>query len=418
MVDGFLPLDQWTISDRELVAFSESDLEHLDTLFSEVLTPLDAIIDDDPPPLLGAEYLTSRLNRAKAQSRVEQCIKPEVVMWITDIFWHLMIFKSPLYPTTRELSSQISLMAGEDRSRPIRRLDAPKSIDRSTSGPSAMIQSTKTALARGFDANENASGDRRRSYSAMGNVLQAQFDVWRTRETGAGLGSIPMALTVNFDLEFERGLAQTGRPYHVAVPVYLKHRKSKPVDDGSRDVESIRWLVSTFDVDDANPSFSDLATPKEEWIWLHNLVHTDGSLQLSGPLLVKLNGSPCHEIPGTMGSQRNRSDIDPREGMPQPSLVIEHAVALGEYDLLQISSFIQWSFGVQQSLGESQGDRGSRPDEEGIPSWLISQIRESTRYWMLLGQRMKDWNSRLLLHTIFSHNPGRTHRGFMVVQTV
>ena len=150
------------------------------------------------------------------------------------------------------------------------------------------------------------------------------------------------------------------------------------------------------------------------WV-VHREQCRHGGLDLVGPLVVKLNGSPLHRIPRSSLAERQAfadlgfATVDAGQGSedffgPAPSTVeMEHAIALGEYDFLQVTRISQWSF--DRTPGDEQGR------EQGLPNWAIREIRRADRYWLLLGCRFADWNSRTQMHTFLGHAAVETDRG-------
>jgi hypothetical protein len=135
---------------------------------------------------------------------------------------------------------------------------------------------------------------------------------------------------------------------------------------------------------------------------------------------VKLNGSPLHAIPDTLGAtidlvreaDHQAADYYHEEVSKKTETRLEHAIALGDYDFLQITRLTQWSFDRDQSSRKPDVE----PSEDGMPDWLVNQIHEPHRYWMLLGHRFADWNSRAQLHTFLAHTSGPIERGCAVAR--
>lgn len=379
--------------------------------------------------LLGEQRLTSRLEELRRQLEADGggIIDGATVEWLTDLFWHSVVCDSLLYPRVEELALQVSLLQG-GRRRPIRRLEAAGVVVRTDLRELGQV--TSRALVRGFNRDEPVKSPRRRFFSALGNLLHAEYGAWQAPRSPLLTAKIaaPVALTANFDLEFERGLASGGQPFHVAVPVYVG--SAADVDE-IHSADDLRWLVGRFESADERPSIESLAQPEHPWRWLSSLVTGDDEgCDLDGPLLVKLNGSPLHRIPfdshstnvphelpelrspsgsDEMTVRGNIADSARRRGTgggDGAQIVIEHALALGEYDFLQVTRMSQWSF-----------DAGSPSEQgDGLPRWLCAQLTHARRYWILLGQRYADWNTKTQVFTFLTHDgphprPPEYHRG-------
>ena len=95
-------------------------------------------------------------------------------------------------------------------------------------------------------------------------------------------------------------------------------------------------------------------------------------------------------------------------------LSIEHAVSLGEYDFLQVTRMSQYSF--DRVVTPSNDPAQTRPPD-GLPEAIVNQIVKPDRFWMLLGHRFGDWNSRIQLHTFIAHESRHTERGCAVARS-
>lgn len=427
---GSVPLNLWR---EHGVALGEDD--PVLPVLLEVIQALEEHLEVfGEGPLLGARRLMSRLQvllKDLAPPGVEGKggLKGATVEWLTDLFWHAVIFDSPLYPHIGELGVQVSLLVGRDK-RPIRRMDPPETIVRSTLRD--VREQTARALRRGFEPHEPAVPDkpsentRRQFFRTLGDVLHSEFEEWASQSPSTGPHAISLALTSNLDLELERGLAADGATFHVAIPVYLGIVR-EPVAGGAnvdrKIIEDVRWLVGTFSCVATDPTIDDLATPDGSWRPVSTLRAVEGgSYDLHGPLVLKLNGSPLHEIPANLSDGGvELPDLLP-EGRPKRrfgplaqgdnvKVEIEHAIALGEYDFLQLTRISQWSF---DRVDQPSNDGSKLSASDGLPGWLIEQIRLRERYWMLLGHRLADWNSRTQVHTFLAHDARPIDRGCAV----
>lgn len=378
--------------------------------------------------LLGASRLTSRLEQLLVDLTTggEFGLSGAGVAWLTDLFWHAVTFDSPLYPQIEELSLQVSLLAGQ-KDLPIRSLDPAAVVARTELGK--LSEATAHAIERGFEASEAYDGKRRRLYRALAAILHAEYGRWDPTRMDARDQVIPMALSTTWDLELERGLAASGRSYEVAIPIYTRVERSS--DDGRAPSveESVRWLVGRFDpVDD--PTIEDLATPASGWRPASSIQALKGAaLDLHGPLVLKLNGSPCHALPDdtadlglsdradgdaaespAAAGHRSRFGRSPGKRGTKTAVSIEHAVSLGEYDFLQVTRMSQYSF--DRSTASANDEDQNVP--HGLPDCLVNEVTAANRYWLLLGHRFSDWTSRTQIHTFIAHESQHTERGCAV----
>jgi hypothetical protein len=421
-----VPLNLW---DRHSIPIAEGSplMARLDAARSALLEH-QAIDADDR--LLGAARLRTRLDQLRAH-----LISPggglsgASVAWLTDLFWHTVVFDSPLYPHISELSLQVSLLAGQ-RNQPTRSLDPATVVARTEL--SEMSAATARSVARGYNPDESAGGPRRRLHRAIADVLHADYERWCRSPLASETNVVPFALTTAFDLEMERGLAASDRSYEVAIPIYTRLENPK-ADDDQRPVESVCWLVGRFDPC-VDPALDDLIRPATPWRLAASLkMLTDSPDRPVGPLLIKLNGSPSHVLPAdpaNLGLIKVPTDDDvtrPAAGHPEGFgsmiqanggnlvLAIEHAVSLGEYDFLQVTRMAQYSFHRVKPDPNDKPDEPEPPD--GLPESIVSQIIRPERFWMLLGHRFADWNSRAQIHTFIAHESRHTDRGCAVAQS-
>lgn len=432
-----VPFNLWD-SHEVFVEPGHEPLPELDTVLGELKRHRDAGLAS---PLLGGERLQTRLSELRKNLEATEGLSGSAVAWLTDLFWHSVIFDSPLYPHVTELSLQVSLLAGR-KLRPTRRIDPACAVVRS--GLRSLGEATARSVERGYEASEPASGARRRLYRAIAEVLHADYARWVARGNAHFDDAIPLALATTFDLEMERGLAACGRRYEVAIPIYIRAETytTSPGDEEdpdrktlSKSEEAVRWLVGRFDPM-KDPVIGDLICPAERWRLASSLrALQGGAIDLAGPLLLKLNGSPSHLLPGR--SAEGLYDLDlpelkhveqtitsglvvghpqtfgfaPRTSRTSVSIEIEHAISLGEYDFLQLSRVSQFSF---DRIVKTPNNSESPPLEDGLPGVLVDQILDADRFWMLLGHRFADWNSRTQIHTYIAHEAHQGERGCAV----
>jgi hypothetical protein len=420
--DEAIPLNLWERHEIAITKGSEA-LEALDTAIKAIHDHHDI---DQEDRLFGARRLESRLSRLRRVLVEERRgLSGDGVAWLTDLFWHAVVFDSPLYPHVTELSLQVSLLAGQ-LSRPTRSLDPATVVARTELG--AMSAATARAVERGFDPAEAADGPRRMLHRAIADLLHADYERWATRPASDPNRVVSMALTTTFDLEMERGLAAFGVPYEVAIPIYTRVEQTGAAD-GDRPDETVCWLIGRFGPS-SDPTLDDLTQPLDGWRLAASIkAITNGAFDLAGPLLLKLNGSPSHALPdaaalgldhrssspaATPGGHPDSFGVNPGTLGSETRLSIEHAVSLGEYDFLQVTRMSQYSF--DRVVTPSNDPAQTRPPD-GLPEAIVNQIVKPDRFWMLLGHRFGDWNSRIQLHTFIAHESRHTERGCAVARS-
>lgn len=389
--------------------------------------------------LFGEERMVSRLRELQDGLGRRGKVSGSTIAWLTDLFWHTVVFESPLYPHASELGVQVSLLAGSHE-RPLQRLDPPSAVTRGTGGLRRLGEATAHAVERGFPADggqATRSNKRRRLYDALADHLHAEYARWdpqaRTRRRLP-----PVALTSTFDLELERALAAAGQVYEVALPVYVSIETRSTLQPEPRVDESVRWLVGRFGPR-ADPTLDDLRRPDGPWRMASSFQMAPGSaLDLGGPLLLKVNGSPSHDLPrrkgdgtydldlpevraaalaraasesGSSGGHRSRFGAGIVTAGTTVGVELHHALAVGEYDFLQLSRLSQYAFDV---VVHPPNDSTEVPAEDGLPSVLVEQLLAPERYWLLLGQRFADWSVRTQIHTFIAHEARQTERGCAV----
>jgi hypothetical protein len=421
-----VPLNLW---ERHSVSIAEGDslMERLDDARA-ALAAHQAI--DTGDRLLGTARLQTRLAHLRAHLlSVGGGLSGASVAWLTDLFWHTIVFDSPLYPHVSELSLQVSLLAGQLH-QPTRSLDPATVVARAELGE--MSAATARSVARGYDPHEPADRPRRQLHRAIADVLHADYERWCRLPMAPRSTVVPFALTTGFDLEMERGLAAHGKPYEVAIPIYTR-LEDLDASEEERPSESVCWIVGRFDAC-TDPTLSDLVHPVASWRLAASLKMDPASDDRpAGPLLIKLNGSPSHVLPedpaalGFTAAKRGAPTPTPKaDGHPDgfgsapgsPAsrrvLSIEHAVSLGEYDFLQVTRMAQYSFHRVEAEPNDPSDQ-KLPD--GLPESLVAQVIRPERFWMLLGHRFSDWNTRAQVHTFIAHESRNIDRGCAVARS-
>jgi hypothetical protein len=358
--------------------------------------------------LLGLAGLVARL-RATDDELASGGLSGTLVEWFTDVFWHVMTFDSPAYPRIGELTTQVSLMMGSAEPRkyliPISRVQR--------GDYEVLVEAVQKCLKRGLDAI-NVSAARRLFLASLADVSHVQYAEWDRRiQSGkrSRLGprfspqpAVVSTTTLGLDLEFALAAAQASRApnrtFHVAVPVVADYARP---NTGQRRV-AVRWLVGDFRVTGAPVDRASITRPTGRWRWLQHWgtgSQGHGWPTLMGPLLLKLAGSPLHDLDRALLPETNEDDEltiqfpgwDPTVDDPVDRYVL-HAVTLDEFDVIQRTAFELFELGEQ---------KGSGQQVRILPKWLYESMNSPERWWVYLGPRLTDWNSRMefVLNRIF-----------------
>ncbi len=374
-------------------------------------------VDPALHPLLGVESIIVRLEELERDVGPggDSTIDGAVVEWFTDLLWHSLIFDSPMYPRVEELAIQVSLTQHDSVRRPFRQMEPVESLY--CDNPGQFAASARAAVQRGYIPNEVSS--RRDFFCAMADALAEEHIRWVKRRSGQQASSFALALTANLDLELERSLSAQQICYHVGVPVILTMLDTA----GGEWKEELRWLVGDFGGVESE-DLSTIAQPLRPWRWIDALATGPAEApKLKGPLILKLGGSPLHfvpedpsrhpklfDIPEVLSTEPEGDDLlaakQKDAARKQPSrdgksnIILNHALSLGEVNVLNFTRFVSWALDVNVADGRST------PRTEGLPPFVCGALADEERYWLLTGYRTSDWNRRTLLWTLLSLRQG------------
>jgi len=134
-----------------------------------------------------------------------------------------------------------------------------------------------------------------------------------------------VVLSMSLDLEMERAIEIEYPRYRVMVPASVPLKVVEGSDPGAPIYENT-WLLGEFEA-----ATSDGARNASKWTLVNELdEHKDPVVELEGegPLIIKLFGSPLHDIGDT--SQFSAGEIDSSNPLP-----LRHRVVVDEGDLLK-----------------------------------------------------------------------------------
>jgi hypothetical protein len=275
----------------------------------------------------------------------------EHLAWLSDLLWYTLHFWSPTYPTTSELAFTLALESSmtppkkaelaqaaealHDERRLVEEIRALFAYLENISHPSAFHLCLAAALYEVF------AQYRRQLTPVLASISSTDPD-------DVVAGSAPMAFTTNFDRALERAFEDLGVTYHVIFPV---RRARVPGIN-------VEWRFRTVFKPNAPPSDFPLEGNANE---LKIDGHKNG-LPFEGPVVVKLHGSPVHQIKTTE----------------------EHWIVLAE------SGYLEAMIGGQASL----------------PDFIVDELKGSIprRSFWFLGYSMADWNIRMRLYEHLQHS--------------
>lgn len=356
--------------------------------------------------LLGATGLQSRLSHLRHMMGRERTLRGATVEWLTDVLWHALSFDSPCYPSREELALQVSLAV--DSPTPVEKVEltalTPAGIDQDWDAYGHSLSRTLAGL-RGSQRAVPPVGKLHRALSAS---LYGSFLKWREAAAKSAEERVPapvsLAITLTTDLELERALATDpggSGHYHVAFPMIITN-----ANHNNRG--HLRWVVGRFvgGLDQQAPGFwEQLTRPDGPWQLLNDVAEEfvlsgfDAKLPggLEGPLLLKANGSPLHEVDSDLSKNSALRDGFVKE-IPSAGAQrltgrrggkARHVPATTELDILQLTQVDQWA------MGSSNG-------RAGLPTMIRKVLEDPTRRWLIVGHDLPEWSSRLQLFTQIS----------------
>jgi hypothetical protein len=193
------------------------------------------------------------------------------------------------------------------------------------------------------------SAEMRKFYGAIAAYLATQYFSYLD-PTFLYVPVESVAFTTNFDMELERALARVPElgGFHLAIPI-LAHTRAAP-----REVH-VDWLLGTV------PAGADPSAPRWEWFPLDK---TNLAEELTGPLVVKLHGSPLHQLP--------QPTDDTFGGPAGPYVAFEHALCVSEVQYLRLIVLL-----------------------DTMPEFLQFILSQDNRAFFFVGHSLDEWNIRL-----------------------
>lgn len=363
--------------------------------------------------LLGPDGIDHRLDTLIRDLPGASRLDGSLVEWVTDLFWHTLIFESPCYPRPDELAFQLSMAANPGSDHPTRKYEPTAMVERHADDQ--FRRAIKHSIRRAMRAGDEEPRPCGRLQEAAAASLVSQYAVRATRKK---VHPFPIAISLSADLELEKALAfnQHCDAFHVAFPVV---HAMNVTGKGT-----LRWLVGRFyggrrgRPRDARGVWAALSAPVDGWRWLNDVVppgldvDSAGSRPpeevLSGPLILKVNGSPLHNVAGDASTHQHlapsidngilRGDLGRSTDDEHPLGHFFHVPAVTELDVLQLSQVDDWSRGArQQATGQDRAGAAAEPVKAGLPLAVVQELMASNRFWLIAGHDLSDWSARLQL---------------------
>lgn len=254
--------------------------------------------------LLGPVQILARLQALKESLQVPKLVG-SMLEFLTAVLWHCYRFDSDVPMTSSELALQISLTARHQAPSPtwlrpsrthlnwLRYVDraevsrhVARSLQSTVAGPSGMPQPERAAF-----------------YHEMAHFLLGPP---ASTEHAQDSGPQRIAFATTFDLELERALLaclDRYESFHVVIPVVLQQERP---DRDHRLCKGFRptWLLGTFKPSEAREAVATSWTWGVPWTGQRERA-TESPVPLTGPVVVKLCGSPLHQSddPRTRGDR-------------------------------------------------------------------------------------------------------------------
>ena len=279
-----------------------------DSSLDENAEPFSTLVASGETPDDVGEVCANLKNRSEQQGSQHKLFLYQME-WLANLVFHSFSFDGTFYPTDDELSFRASLLISETDRRPA---SATVFTVFEKSGDS-LVETISTW----FNWYQTQDTGRSKHMKALYNVLACVLDN-QTRQlcdntkTDTDKRLIePIAFSLNLDLEMEKALQDLGvLSYYVAIPV----RVTVSVENGKQYQQ--RWLLGQFECEDKQ----DKKYKEPVWTWLRTRFGIEEPIDK--PIVVKLHGSPLHEIPKSPDQLQSLGDTTVTD--------IDHLITLSE----------------------------------------------------------------------------------------
>ena len=299
------------------------------------------------------------LHRTRFEVNARQ-VSGAIVEWLSDLFWHVVAVGAKVPPSQDELDFYVNLhtpMPDTDR-----QFTRPHPGEyRGPSDGWKTLTGDVTQLLKAYDSGATESPrDWDRARERFARTMAASLSqTWSHEQNGKH--RLVIALVSDYDLMLERALFDSLREdqsFHVLIPVAVH---ASPAE------AEVEWLYGSY-LDPEGNRAESLAEPVT-WERFRD-VPAAGSRQPNGPIIVKLAGSPLHDIRGAEG-------LDWNGEINTVALFSEHDSVRAMRALLPPAG--ETPRGIQLNLLGADG-----------LTWV-------GRSWLFFGHRYSDWLPRLQL---------------------
>lgn len=313
-----------------------------------------------------------------------------IVEWLSDLFWHVLRVDSKVPPSQAELTFYVNLFAPEESEGPKARAFTrarPGDYRHHSDLQGSRLTDDIRDLLRMYEADKGGHGGRwtgQRAEFAQ-TIAASLLESWsaeKRREvpdwrTTGRLSKPVVALVSDYDLMLERALIRCLREdesFHVVVPVRV----------GSGRASKLDWLIGTYDINeyDSLPTF--LTKPK--WAWLsEEPSFAAADSRITGPVVVKLNGSPLHRL----------RDADESPTIEELALETRTESLKAKHDAetqVELTAVFSEHQSVEAIVSLRKAILG-----ETLAADLLGEpnLRWSKTGWLFFGHRFSDWLPRL-----------------------
>lgn len=392
-------MDRWTFlgdpSDLQ-VPISGAHAEALQVRLQETATLAERAAKERGPYASQLEGLSTALHSLSTEIDQDErrILSVYGVSWLSNLLWFFMTTDEPFYPTSSELAVRIFLSRSTDRKR--------------SSGPieplyfgqahSDNADTFFTTVSKSY--GKEITGPRRKFIKSLWATVakqqaayNAMSDDQRHNETNVVVPAFGALLATTFDDEIERWLLGQSKPFALVFPVLTRR------EDSNLPWLGVEWIVAIpkRNIGDGPRS----AEPKNTYN--HFVFETLGKFasvlrfksyvaplsryEVMPPLLIRVNGAP-------MVLHNNREDIDDALGhgtetVDEDDSIVPLPSSIGSAAFSELN-FLRFGY----------------LSEMALPPWFIAYMAESldrshgqhditSRRWILMGERVGDWTSRV-----------------------
>ncbi len=294
----------------------------------------------------------------KAGSNEPISVRLEWVEWLSNLLWHSFRWDSRICPSSAELAFQVQVCLDEQADAVRRPLSLAASSPRQARDAPGLLRKIFARCTPPIPESDKAQ--------FLGAIVDAlNRGLEKRLKDKRVVDPWPMALSTNYDIELERAFARAGKRCKILTPVLVT---DKTTDTPTR---TTVWILGILEPAGGGERVS-------EWQGVSGKLFAD--VFVDAPVIVKLHGSPCHEIKharnAALTEEQRRSAAEYESEHGDEKYEIDHAIVLSEFDYVR-DIVTGW---------------------RGLPEYLQNEIGSHKRVLVFLGQSVADWNIRLRLY--------------------